>query len=286
MNINENNQFMSRQGSLMKKLLRFIFTGVFFIFSVFSSTNAKAFDFSDWDIILKKYVQADLVDGVSLNTVAYEKLMRDPIFNRLKNNLELFSLSRLTTNEEKLAFWINVYNIFAVKVVTDNYPLKSIKDVGGLLKSVWKVKAGTVDSRQYTLDEIEHGILRKMGEPRIHIAIVCASISCPDLSIDAYIPERLNEQLDIQMRKFLGNPGKGMRRDADGKKIFLSPIFAWFSEDFESRGGVRKFIQPYVLKEAMRALKNPNLKIYNMKYNWRLNDNLFRANDPKNSLLP
>ena len=153
----------------------------FFLFFTFSSTQAKAFEFSDWDILLKKHVKPGLVDGISLNTVVYGKLRLDPVFHRLENNLKLFPLSKLRTNQEKLAFWINVYNIFAVKIVRDNYPLKSIKDVGGLFKSVWKLKVGAVDDRKYSLDEIEHGILRKRGDPRIHTAIVCASISCPDL---------------------------------------------------------------------------------------------------------
>ena len=187
--------------------------------------------------------------------------------------MKLFSPLKLKTYEEKLAFWINVYNVFAVKIVADNYPVKSIKDVGGLFKSVWKVKAGIVGGREYTLHEIEHEILRKMEEPRIHAAIVCASISCPNLSIETFIPERINEQLDIQMKGFLANPKKGMRVETSGalKRLFLSPIFDWFKEDFESRGGVLKFIEPYVDPKHRQVFTNSSLSILYMDYNWSIN---------------
>ena len=92
-------------------------------------TMAKNFDFADWDAILKKYVDSNIVDGIRLNTVNYGKLQSDPIFPRLVSGLRLFHPSQLQTHEEKLAFWINVYNVFAVKIVTENYPLKSIKDI-------------------------------------------------------------------------------------------------------------------------------------------------------------
>ena len=237
-------------------------------------TMAKTFDFSDWDDLLKKYIDSNKIDGTRLNTVNYKKLQNDPVFPKLIDDLKSFFPSQLQTHKEKLAFWINVYNVFAVKIVTENYPLKSIKDIGGLFKPVWKHNAGVVGRREYTLDEIEHKILRKMGEPRVHVAIVCASISCPDLAKDAFRPETLNEQLDAQMRGFLANPGKGMRVDADGKKVFLSSIFDWFKEDFESRGGVFKFIQHYVAPKDKQALKNISRRIFYMEYNWRVNSSL------------
>ena len=247
---------------------------VFFSLFASDSTQAKSFDFSDWGVLLKKYVSPNVIDGILLNTVDYDNLRSDPFFRRLVKDLKLFFPSKLKTHEEKLAFWINVYNIFAVKIVTDNYPLESIKDVGGLFKSVWKLKAGIVGGRKYTLNEIENGILRKMGDPRIHTAIVCASISCPDLAKDAFRPETLNEQLDAQMRDFLANPGKGMRMDVDGKRVFLSSIFDWFNEDFELHGGVLKFIQHYVAPKDRQALKKFGLRVFYMEFNWRLNGSL------------
>ena len=261
-----------REGSLVKKLSKyyFILTCLFFILG---PTNSNAFDFSEWDVLLEKYVEPDLIDGISLNTVAYGKLRLDPTFHQLESKLRSFSPTKLETQQDKLAFWINVYNIFAVKIVTDNYPLKSIKNVGGLFKSVWKIKAGMVGGEKYTLDEIEHGILRKIEDPRIHTAIVCASISCPNLSMKAYKSENLNEQLDIQMSDFLANPNKGMRIDnnQEPKRILLSRIFDWFADDFKSSGGVREFIKPYVPVRYRPALENIQNPISYMDYNWSIN---------------
>ncbi len=273
MKITESSPIRLRRVTPATRVFKFIFIFIFVLFHTFSSTHANAFQFSDWDIILNKYVKPDILEGIALNTVDYGKLKIDPSFHRLVNNLNLFSLSKLRTNNEKLSFWINVYNIFAVKIVTDNYPLKSIKDVGGLFKSVWKVKVGAVDKKKYTLDEIEHQILRKMGDPRIHTAIVCASISCPDLAKEAYKPEELDKQLDKQMRVFLSNPKKGMRIDSQRKspKVHLSPIFDWFKKDFKSKGGVINFIKSYVLPKDKQALKNPDHSISYMNYNWSIN---------------
>ena len=240
-------------------------------FLVPGSALAQVPDFADWDALLKKYVAPETIDGVRLNAVNYGKLKTDPAFSRLVNGLKSFSPAQLKKHEEKLAFWINVYNVFAVKMVTDNYPLKSIKDVGSLFKSVWKRNAGIVGGKDYTLNAIEHKILRKMNEPRIHVAIVCASVSCPDLATDVYKADRLSEQLDVQMKKFLANPGKGMRVGTEGKKVFLSKIFDWFEDDFEPRGGVLKFIRLYVSPKDRQALDNSSLRVSYMDYNWGVN---------------
>ena len=275
MDIKKTNQLLLNEYPLRTKFFKFYFVLMVFLLSIHSPAQAKNFEFSDWDILLGKYVKADLIDGISLNSVSYGKLRLDPVFNKLDKSLSLFSPSKLTTDQEKLAFWINVYNIFAVKIVINNYPLKSIKDVGGFFKSVWKVKAGTVGGKKYSLDEIEHGILRKMGDPRIHTAIVCASISCPNLTKKSYSSENLNKQLDMQMKDFLANPNKGMRININEQpgKIFLSQIFNWFAQDFKSSGGVRNFISLYVSKENRNVIKNPQYSISYMDYNWAINGN-------------
>lgn len=234
-------------------------------------TMASNFDFSNLNVLLKNHVSSGTTDGIQLNTVNYRNLQLDPRFTLLVNDLKSFSPSLLESDNEKLAFWINVYNVFAIKVVIDNYPVKSIKDIGGFFKPVWKHKAGVVGGKEYSLDEIEHKILRKMGDPRIHVAIVCASVSCPDLATEAFEPASLNEQLDTQMRSFLSNSGKGMRLEIESKKLFLSSIFDWFEEDFESHGGVLKFIQPYVTAKYRTSFKNLSLRIFYMEYNWGLN---------------
>ncbi len=233
---------------------------------------AFAFDFSGWDALLKKYVAPKTIDGVRLTAVNYQKLGEDPIYKMLIKDLEGNSLSQVTTRQEKLAFWMNVYNIMAAKMVLDNYPVESIKDVGSFFRSVWKRPVGTVAGKTRTLDEIEHEILRKMGEPRIHVAIVCASVSCPDIRPEAYTAESLNPQLDDQMTTFLANSQKGLRLDEKNNKLYLSSIFKWFKEDFEAKGGVVAFLTPYAPESTRGKLKSNRLRIAYMNYNWGLNE--------------
>ena len=171
-----------------------------------------------------------------------------------------------------MGFWINVYNILAVKVVLDHYPVKSVKDAGGVFKSVWKISAGIVANEERTLNDIEHEILRKMNEPRTHAAIVCASVSCPDLRKEAFAADRLDSQLDDQMRTFLQNPQKGTRIDSQGNRLYLSSIFNWFEEDFAKRGGVTSFIADYLSPDDRKTLETRKPKIVYMDYDWGLND--------------
>jgi hypothetical protein len=207
-----------------------------------------------------------------LNVVDYETMSKDPEFKTLLEDLEKFSPSSLKTDAEKMSFWINVYNIFAIKVILENYPVQSIRDIGSLFKPVWKRKAGVVGGEPYTLDQIEHGILRKMGDPRIHTAIVCASVSCPDLSRDVYVPSKLSEQLEAGMKNFLVNPKKGFSIDKNEKVVFLSSIFDWFQSDFEGEhGGVIKFVQKYVDPEQVEFLQKGDFKIKYLDYDWDLN---------------
>ena len=243
--------------------------GIFFVFSFCS--NSEAFDFSDWDALVKKYVTPKTLEGVRLNAVNYASLKKDPVFSGLITRLESYSPASLESRESTLSFWINVYNILAGKMITDHYPIESIKDVGSFFKPVWKRAAGTVGGKERTLNDIEHEILRKMNEPRIHVAIVCASVSCPDLRREAYSAGKLNEQLDDQMEKFLRSREKGMKLDERKNRVYLSAIFKWFAEDFESRGGVLKYIGQYVTAEERKVLNNSKIKISYLHYNWKIN---------------
>jgi hypothetical protein len=249
--------------------LQSVVLGVFLVFGVCS--NSEAFDFSDWDTLIKKHVGPKTVDGILINAVDYPSLKKDPLFSGLSSRLKSYPLESLGSEKSKLTFWINAYNILAAKMITDHYPIESIKDARSLFKSVWKQPAGKVGGKERTLNDIEHEILRKMNEPRIHVAIVCASVSCPDLRLEAYTVEKLNEQLDDQMEKFLQSRKKGMKLDEKKNRVYLSSIFKWFKEDFESRGGVVKYISQYVPADEKKVLNNSKLKISYMDYNWNIN---------------
>jgi hypothetical protein len=236
-----------------------------------SVVPVAAFDFSDWDTLIKKHVSLKKVDGVMINAVNYKNLKSDGKFKKLVSRLSLAREDSLKTRDEKLAFWINTYNILAAKMVADRFPIKSIKDAGSFFSSVWKKPAGHVAGKERTLNEIEHEILRKMDEPRIHVAIVCASVSCPDLRLEAFKVGSLNEQLNDQMKLFLLSSEKGMRIDKKSNRVYLSSIFKWFKDDFESRGGVLKFISNYVSPEAAKELVDPRIDVSYLDYNWGVN---------------
>lgn len=200
-------------------------------------------DWHHYQEVLAAHVAPARVNGVALNVVDYAALRADPRFARALRTVQDFPTAQLATPAERLAFLINAYNLYALKMVADHWPLASIKDVGNLFRPVWKRPAGTLDGRQVSLDDIENERLRKLGEPRIHLAIVCASVSCPDLRAEPYRAADLDAQLDDQAKRFLANPGKGLR--ADGATVRVSKIFDWFAEDFGGEAGVARFLVRY-----------------------------------------
>lgn len=158
--------------------------------------------------------------------------------------------------DELKAFWINTYNIGAVKMIMDNYPIDGIKDAGSLFESVWKKEIIEVGDKVYSLREIENDILRKTGDERIHFAIVCASISCPDLKMSAYRGRDLDKELLEQKLKFIEEKNKGVYTEGD--TVYISKIFKWYKGDF---GNLREYLDI-----------SQDKKIKYLDYNWKLND--------------
>ncbi|WP_207063104.1 DUF547 domain-containing protein [Motiliproteus sp. SC1-56] len=214
-----------------------------------------------YDTLLQTYVSRHRSEGVELAWVDYSGLRQDPRFQQLLAGLAAYPDAALRAREARLAFYINAYNILAIKVVLDHWPLASIKDAGPWYRSVWDLEAGEAAGELLSLDQIEHERLRVLGEPRIHFAIVCASLSCPDLHTEAYRPQHLDRQLDDQARRFLNNPTKGVREDADG--FWASKIFDWFADDFQPQGTLN-----YIVR--YRPKLTPVLKGY-LDYDWSLN---------------
>ncbi|MEQ8233355.1 MAG: DUF547 domain-containing protein [Gammaproteobacteria bacterium] len=224
---------------------------------------AREPDWNPLDVLLAERVRPATLHGVALNAVDYAALATDPRLDAVIEQLQNFPLDQLADRTEKLAFFINAYNVMTLEIVADHLPLESIKDIGSVFNPVWKKTAGRLGGRDVSLDDIEHRRLRKLGDPRIHMAIVCASVSCPDLRTEAYRAARLDEQLDDQARRLLANPGKGAR--SDGEDLEVSRIFDWFEDDFAVVGGVRAFIDRY------RNVP-PGADIdADIPYDWRLN---------------
>lgn len=234
------------------------------------ASAAGSFDADLWDALLAEHTR-EVADTAGVR-VDYGSLRGDPRWPAL-----LASLAEAAPAEEpaeRLALWINAYNVLAIDVVRRHYPVASIRDAGSLLRPVWKRPAGVVAGRSVTLDEIEHGILRPLGEPRIHAAIVCASVSCPSLRREAYRGERVEAQLEDALRRFLADPRKGSRLEAEAGVLRLSAIFDWFAEDFAAGGGVRSYLAPRLPEAGARALRERGeaLALRYFDYDWRLND--------------
>ena len=239
---------------------------LFLLCLIFVSQLSNAnFDWSDLSSLLKNNIAQSEKSEILSNLVNYNAIEQDPKFTSLLERIATFDPSHLK-GKEKLAFYINTYNLFAIKLVTEHKPKHSIRDIGTWFSPVWQKPAGVLNGKPISLDTIEHKILRKMKEPRIHFAIVCASMSCPDLRDEAYSAQRLEQQLDEQTRSFLANKSKGV--SIQGETIYISKIFDWFTKDFakdKKSTSILKFIAQYNM-EAGRFDEYETLD-----YDWELN---------------
>jgi hypothetical protein len=234
-------------------------------FLFFSQCSSANFDWTEYSELLKEYVQNEQKMGIQSNLVDYKGIGKDPRYLNLLEQLASFNSSNLLGNE-KLAFYINTYNIFTIKLIIDYKPTGSIKDIGSWFNPVWQKPAGVLSGNVISLDTIEHKILRPMNEPRIHFAITCASMSCPDIRKEPYESNKLESQLEEQTLSFINNEEKGIK--LDGENIYISKIFDWFSEDFSSNNqdiDILRFIAQY----KMEAGRFSHYKT--LDYNWKLN---------------
>jgi len=178
-------------------------------------------------------------------------------------------------SKQQLAFLINSYNSFTIKLIIDNYPLKSIRDIGGFFSSPWKKKFFTLLEEKQHLDHIEHGIIRvKFKESRIHFAVNCASLGCPPLYKEAFIADKLEEQLDSATKVFITNTSRN-RIDTKNKRIYLSKIFKWYGGDFDKHNGsIMKFVSQYfdVSAEEKKQISQGKYKVSFLEYDWSLNE--------------
>ncbi len=232
----------------------------------FTTLAAAAFDHSHakFTKVLNKYVKG--------NNVEYAALAKSP--EHLGSYL--VDLSKINKSEysgwnenEQKAYLINLYNAATLKLIVDNYPLKSIKDI----PSPWKQETIKALGQTFSLDEIEHDILRKdFDDARIHFGVNCASIGCPPLLDEAFTAKKLDSQLDKQARAFLADSSKNKFDIANGT-LYLSPIFDWFKEDFTKKAGdVESYITPYLSPELQKQMKGKSFRIKNSAYDWSLNE--------------
>ncbi|MCL5037981.1 MAG: DUF547 domain-containing protein [Chloroflexi bacterium] len=250
------------------KLCKFFVASLLILFAALHGSFASPDVTIGLNPILENYVSMGEVDGVRLNVVDYGALRKSPDFKAALKLLKEYDPSDLR-GADRLAFYINAYNLLAMKTVADAWPVDSIQDAG---KDVWDRNAGKIGGQDYSLNYIEEEILGlQFQDLRVHFALACASVSCPDLRTKAYEGTTLNDVLDEQTRSFLRNPGKGLRIDRENKVVWLSPVFKWYEDDFNRKSGPIKFIMNYVPDDEKRFLESWDYDVKYMDYNWKLN---------------
>ena len=228
-------------------------------------SDSKPVSHSTWDSLLKKHVNDQ-------GMVDYKGMMADS--TELKKYLDLLSKNHPNeknwSKEERLAYWINAYNAFTVKLIMDHYPVESIKDIGSsinipFVSTPWDIKFIEIEGKEYDLNNLEHGIIREeFEEPRIHFALVCAAMSCPKLRNEAYTAEKLDAQLEDEANDFFNSE----KNDISADKAELSKLMKWYSGDFED-------VAPSVIAYINRYSKtkiNEDADIDYKDYSWKLNE--------------
>jgi hypothetical protein len=235
-----------------------------------SAAPAAAFDHTHplFDRVLKRYSKNALVD--------YATLKANPAdLNRYLDGLAAVPESEFNrwSREEQIAYLINLYNASTLRLVIDHYPLKSIKEIGSIVRGPFDQKVVRLFGRTTSPGDLEKDYLRRRyQEPRIHFAIVCASRGCAPLRSEAYTAGKLDQQLDDQARKFMATPGKN-RVDLPAGVVYLSPVFKWFKEDFVRKSGsVLAFAKDYFPPDTARRLAGGRFKIEYTNYDWSLNE--------------
>jgi hypothetical protein len=212
-------------------------------------------DHQIWDEFLKKYVSS--TGQVDYKSIRSHRAILDQYLDQLRENPIRISW----TKSQQLTYWINAYNAFTVDLIVRNYPLKSIMD----LDKPWDQKFIHLSDRSYSLNEIEHEIVRPtFKDARVHFAFVCAAVSCPKLLNTAYLPQTLDQQLDAQTRFFLNTSGKNQ---LSPNLVKISKLFDWYAEDFTSQGTLIEFLNRYSDQKI-----STGAKVAFLGYDWKLNE--------------
>ena len=253
---------------------------------IVAAPRASTFDHEYWDYakLLHDYLRANRVDYAKLRS---ERAMLDTVVGQLAGPGP--EEERGWPRDQRLAFWINGYNVLTLRAIVDHYPIRSsvftlqprnsIRQIDGVwTKLTWKA-AG----RNVTLDDIEHRILRpEFKEPRVHFAINCASIGCPPLAASPYRASTLDAQLDEAARRYLASE-RGLKIEGDTLRV--TRIFEWYGDDFVARfapdaagaadrveRAIRGVVARFGPPAAADLARKPATKIRYLDYDWSLND--------------
>ena len=222
--------------------------------------------YNAWTVLVKKHVDAE-------GMVDYKGFIKDK--EALETYLNMLSANPPSANwstNDQIAYWLNAYNAFTIKLIVDHYPVKSIKDLGPkhqiiFINTPWDKKFFKIGTKTMTLNRIEHRILRQeFREPRIHFALNCASMSCPKLRREAYVGNLLNDQLSDQARDFLGDKKRNL---VSATKPKLSAIFEFYGKDMRKWSG--KSVIEFINQYAPLKIKE-NAEVEYLDYDWDLNE--------------
>ena len=246
---------------------------LFLISAIFLFNNSNTFagsfdhDYKDYDLLLKSNVKDGLAN--------YKSIKEKP--ESLNGYLDtLAKVDEFTFNKwsekQRLTYLINLYNAATIKLVVDNYPVKSIRDINIEGQGPWKLEVINLFGKKISLDHLEHEIIRQnYNEPRVHFALVCAAVGCPKLPSQSFIPSKLEEQFAERTRLFLSEKDKNYI-DENQKTVYLSSIFDWFAQDFnKTHGSVLGFVKEYLPAEEAKKI-NSDYSLKFTEYDWNLNE--------------
>jgi hypothetical protein len=270
-------ELASQPGNFLVEIFAFLAIGI-------SPANAGVDTFHNlYEKFQSEYWhESTIINDIQTTAFNYAAMTRDAIkpdslYFRIIKSLEQVK-TPLPVNKASEAFWINVYNFAAMKLVIENYPVKSIRDFKiSLLRYPWSKKVIQVGDQVYSLAQIEKDILLKIyQDPRIIFAVSCASVSCPDRRPGPYTGGQLDKQLNDLIHEFFRNPTKGMVMDKENNTLIISSILKTDSHLFDGSGdSLKSFLCLYVEVPVCNWIKRKGVAIDYLKHDWTLNDITF-----------
>ncbi len=239
-------------------------------FLVVADQERRSVDHGPWDRFLAAYVESD---QAGINRLDYGSVSQadDQALNGYLADLQAIDPGELT-RDQQLAYWINLYNATTVDLILENYPVESIRDIGGFLEiGPWDRKVLEVTGHRLSLNDIEHRIIRPIyDEPRIHYAVNCAAAGCPNLMDRAWRAESLEADLATAERAYVNDP-RGIRVEDDGSLV-LSKIYGWFREDFGRNEAELLASLVDAAEPELKAKLEGRTGVDRYEYDWSLND--------------
>ncbi|WNW00936.1 DUF547 domain-containing protein [Tenacibaculum sp. HL-MS23] len=211
-----------------------------------------------FNALLKTYV--DTEGNIDYKGLRKNRALLDIYLNHLENQIP----GRNWSQNKAKAFWMNAYNAYTIKLILDSYPLKKITDIKRKGRNAWKIPFAVVGKETYSLDYIEHKILRRWhNDPRVHVGINAASKSGPRFPNYAFTAKNLNSALELLMKNFINDSSKNKITIT---KIEVSKMFEWYKGDFTEKSTLIEYINKYSTVKV-----NDNAEVTFLEYDWHLN---------------